>query len=376
MCEAFVQNGLRAVLMHPLRNQPDSLKRQNVFDYYGVPRVVEVRTLPNLDILRFERLFPKMAFLAIFFMHAMLWGLYAVLRARREGADLYYTRESTIAYWLVRLGLPTVYEVHDLPKRIQKILLRQISKHSTLKLVVALTSFIKERLVNMGFPTEKIIALPSSTDLSLFSDLPNMQECRKRFGLPEDRPIVGYIGRFRAMDTEKGIPELIQAMAQVPLLNGKEPLLLCVGGPMEAVPCYLDLARHFGVPEDKLRFVDRVPNREVPFWIRACDVVTIPWRRNEFSAYYTSPMKLFEYMAAGIPIVASDLPAIREILRHGENAWLVEAGNAEALAEGIAHLLRDTALKGKIAAEARQSAKGYSWELRAASILNRVREIL
>ncbi|MPZ76990.1 MAG: glycosyltransferase [Deltaproteobacteria bacterium] len=375
MCEAFAQNGLKVILLHPFRGQPDTLKYQNVFDYYGVPSIFDVGTLPNLDIFLFERLFPKTTFAPLFFMHAMLWGLYAVLRARREGADLYYTRESTIAYWLVRLGLPTVYEVHDLPERIRKILLRQISTLPSLKLVVALTSFIKERLVNMGFSPEKIIALPSSTDLSLFSDLPNMQECRERLGLPQERTIIGYIGRFRTQEMEKGIPELVQAMAHLPSLNGSDPLLLCVGGPMDLVPAYRHLAHRCGVPQHRLQFIDRVANQEVPLWIRAFDIAVAPFPYTEHYAYFMSPLKLFEYLAAGMPIVATDLPSIREVLRHGENAWLVEPGNVEALAEGITHLLRDAALKGKIAAEARQSAKGNSWEMRATTILNHVREI-
>jgi glycosyltransferase involved in cell wall biosynthesis len=174
------------------------------------------------------------------------------------------------------------------------------------------------------------------------------------------------------MNMEKGIPELVQAIAHLPSSNGKGPLLLCVGGPMDVVPGYLEIARQHDVPQLNLRFVDRVPNREVPFWILACDLVTIPWGWTEFSAYYTSPMKLFEYLAAGTPIIASDLPSIREVLRHGENAWLVEPGDAHALARGIAHLLRNDALKTKISAGAQRSVAKYAWRARAASILNQV----
>jgi glycosyltransferase involved in cell wall biosynthesis len=86
-------------------------------------------------------------------------------------------------------------------------------------------------------------------------------------------------------------------------------------------------------------------------------------------------MKLFEYMAAGVPIVASDLPSVHEALRHGENAWLVEPGDKQALAKGITHVLRDAALKTKLAVAARHSANNYTWQGRAGSILNHVRGI-
>jgi glycosyltransferase involved in cell wall biosynthesis len=177
------------------------------------------------------------------------------------------------------------------------------------------------------------------------------------------------------MEMEKGIPELVQSMAAITPLEGKEPLLLCVGGPMQAVPTYEKIARRSGLPAHRLRFVDRVPNSEVPFWIRACDVVTIPWPWTEFSAYFTSPMKLFEYMAAAVPIVATDLPAIREVLRHGENSWLVAPGDAKALADGINRVLSDRPLAACMAQRARQEARNYSWNGRASMVLDAVRHL-
>jgi Glycosyl transferases group 1 len=89
------------------------------------------------------------------------------------------------------------------------------------------------------------------------------------------------------------------------------------------------LAAEVGLDRQQLRFVDRVPTWEVPLWIRACDLVTVPWPWSEFSAYVTCPLKLFEYMAAERPIVASDLPSPRQIVRHGQDAWLVEPGDLQ-----------------------------------------------
>jgi glycosyltransferase involved in cell wall biosynthesis len=328
-----------------------------------------VRALPNWDVVRLNVIIPNRLFMPIFFAHALIWGLYAVLVARKERADCYYTRDSAIAYWLVRLGLPTVYEAHVVPRWGQYLLLKSIARSPTIRLVVVITSFIRERFLAMGFPPEKVIVLPDGVDLSLFENLPFKEECRQHLGLPEDRPIIGYIGRFRTLEMEKGIPQLIGAMALLPRIRSEEPLLLCVGGPMDAVPGYLELARQLGVPQERLRFVDRVPNTEVPYWIRACDVVTIPWPWNEFSAYFTSPLKLFEYMAAGVPIVAGDLPSLHEVLQHGKNAWLVDASNLPALAEGIRHLLNSRPLRQNLAEQARKAVNCYTWISRARMIV-------
>jgi glycosyltransferase involved in cell wall biosynthesis len=252
-------------------------------------------------------------------------------------------------------------------------LLTQTATHPALLLAVVLTSFIKKQFVELGFPAANVRVLPDGVDLSLFDNLPSREACRARLELPLDRSVIGYVGRFQTMEIEKGIPELVQAMATIPPQAGKEPLLLCVGGPLEAVPAYEEIARQHGVPPHRLRFVDRVPNTEVPFWIRACDVVTIPWPWTEFSAYFTSPMKLFEYMAAGVPIVATDLPAIREVLRHGENAWLVAPGSAKALADGIYRVLSDSPLTKRMVQRARREAYNYSWTGRASAVMRAVR---
>jgi glycosyltransferase involved in cell wall biosynthesis len=373
MCEAFAANGLDLSLMHPRRHQANSsLRGQSVFDYYGIRKIFQVRTLHNWDVVRLERLLPKSTMASVFFVHSMFWGLYAALAARREKADIYYSRDSVVVYWLLRMGLPTVYEEHVMPKYARRLALHRMMWHSTLQLVIVLTSFIKWRFVEMGFPHDKVIVLPDGVDPSLFANLPPGEECRVSLGLPRDRLIIGYIGRFRTLDREKGIPELVQAMAHVPSVNGKEPLLLCVGGPLEAVPAYLELARRCGVPTHRLQFIDRVANTTVPLWIRACDLVTIPWPWTEFSAYFTSPLKLFEYMAAGVPIVATDMPSLREVLQHGENAWLVQPDDPSSLAQGIQYLLENRDLAVALARQAAQDVQGYTWEGRAAQILQRM----
>ena len=85
---------------------------------------------------------------------------------------------------------------------------------------------------------------------------------------------------------------------------------------------------------------------------------------------HTSPLKAFEAMAAGRPVLASDLPSSREFLRHGENAWLVPPDDAIALAEGLSALLSDDALSERIARRAFEDALAYSWDARARRLLD------
>jgi len=377
MCEAFAENGVEVLLMHPYRQQSDALTQEtNLFEYYGLRKTFRVRILPNCDVVRLERFFSRGIPSSLFFAHAFLWALYASVEARRRTADVYYTRDSVVAYWLLRLGLPTIYEEHVVPKRAQRWLLRRITHHPSLRLVVALTSFVKDRFISLGFSEKQVVVLPDAVDLSLFNALPTQQGCRKQLGLEPNRTIIGYVGRFQTMEMEKGIPELVKAMALLPSVNASEPLLVCLGGPMDTVPQYLELARRMGVSETRLKFIDHVAYADVPYWIRAFDIAVAPFPNNEHYAYFMSPLKLFEYMAAGVPIVATNLPSIREVLRHGENAWLVEPGNEKALAQGIMQVLQDAALSTKLATNARQAVDRFTWERRARAILNHARKDL
>jgi glycosyltransferase involved in cell wall biosynthesis len=339
------------------------------FDYYGIPEAFSIRRLRNIDLLAYERVIPSALMPAAFFLNAFLWSFYAALIARRQRADIYFTRYSTLAFWLVQFGLPTILEVHEMPERLQRQLLRMVAHKRSLLGTVSVTSFGRQELIDIGFPPQKVITALNGVDPELFSAIPNRNECRCRLGLPQERPIIGYTGRFRTLDMEKGIPELIQTLPRIAPVADQEPLLLCVGGPMDVTQAYHEQARSLGIPEHQLMFVDRVPNADIPLWIGACDVVTIPWPWNKFSAYYTSPVKRFEYMASGVPIVASDLPSLREVLCNGENAVLVQAGDVDALATGLNRVLQNPDWAARIGQQARCDAQKNTWHKRAEQIL-------
>jgi glycosyltransferase involved in cell wall biosynthesis len=222
----------------------------------------------------------------------------------------------------------------------------------------------------LGLPPEKVTAAPNGVDLEAFDAAPPREEARRRLGLPLETPIIGYVGSFRAMGREKGVPELVRAMALLSASGGQAPLLVCVGGPREAVAAYRTMAREAGLAEERVRFVDQVPHVEVPWWLGAFDAAVIPLPEGEHYARL-SPLKLFEYMAAGVPVVASDLPNIREVIRDGENGLLVAPGDPQALARGLARVLQDKAGAANMAAQARQDAAAYTWKERARRILER-----
>ena len=146
-------------------------------------------------------------------------------------------------------------------------------------------------------------------------------------------------------------------------------LLCCVGGNEQEIKDYQDVAQGLGLSLERVIFVERVPPFRIPLYLKAFDVLVMPFPWVSHYAFFMSALKLFEYMAACKPITASDLPSIREILQDGKNGVLVEPDNAKALAEGIKKVLEDGSLARSVANQARQDANEYSWDNRCKNIL-------
>jgi glycosyltransferase involved in cell wall biosynthesis len=152
------------------------------------------------------------------------------------------------------------------------------------------------------------------------------------------------------------------AVAQVEGLRG-----LLVGGRQDDV----ERMRRTVKENDwrNIEVVGHVSPSEVPFYQVAADILVLPnSAQAEISRSYTSPLKLFEYMAAERPIIASDLPSLREVLNE-DNALLVTPDDANALAAALRQLLADPALGQRLAHHARRDVEAYSWRARAEQIL-------
>ena len=174
-----------------------------------------------------------------------------------------------------------------------------------------------------------------------------------------DHPFtIGYAGHLYPW---KGVDLVVEAVAALQDTRG-----LIVGG-HEKEP---DLARVKKFAEQlhcasRVTFTGLIPPAEVAARLREADVLTLPNPASAISSTFTSPLKLFEYMASGRPIVASDLPSLREVLSHEHNALLVEPGNPQALVAGIERIKNDPALGRRLAEQARVDVAQFTWARRA-----------
>ncbi|GIV81033.1 MAG: glycosyl transferase family 1 [Anaerolineae bacterium] len=361
MCEALADAGYAVTLVAPRRFNTRELRGvRSLWDHYGVRRNFAFTRLPCLDLLP---LFPRHA---IGFLAQTLTYLLAVLAwLPFQRADVLYTRDLFIgaALALVRPRTPLVYEVHQVHhSRLGRWLQGMLARRAH---VVAITGYLADHMRALG--TRRVLVAHDGFRAARFADLPSRAEARAACGLPHDAFVIGYVGRLHTMGMSKGLDTLVDAIAQI-AQEGMPPDLLLVGGPSEGVQAVREQWAARGLSPERLHTPGQVPAEAVPRYLAAMDVGTLPLPWTEHFAYHASALKLFEYMAAGCVVLASDLPGIAEVVREGETALLVPAGDVMAWAAAIRRLRDDPALRERLGAAAQQEAQRYTWAARAARI--------
>lgn len=212
--------------------------------------------------------------------------------------------------------------------------------------VASLTVDMKNKV--QRFCRQEITLVPSGVDVSRFGGL-EKSAMRVRHEIPADRPVIVFVNR---LVDGKGVEHLLAAME---LLTSHIPhaLLLLVGeGDRRGA---LQRAAKNLVAADCVRFLGAVPHDQVPEYLAAADAFVLP----SFSE--GMPVSLVEAIAAGLPVVASNIPGIAEVVADTANALLVPPGEAEALAEALAKVLENKEAARAMGDANREKAKQYAW---------------
>jgi len=350
MCEAFATAGLKVELIVPWRFNKI---KENPFDYYGVKKSFRIKKLPSLDLMPLG--LPKIGFWIQNWSFAKPAFFYALFKK----AEIIYTRDIPSLFLLGFFKKNLVYEAHTFPRHfsLYKRLFRKI------KAIVVITKELKKLFVKNGITPDKILVAPDGVDLDEFNIKESQEECRQKINLPLDKKIIGYVGQLKTMGMEKGIGCLIKSLKLLKKNNLSITLCL-VGGQESDIADYKKMADGLNII-----FVGQVQHKLVSYYLKSFDVLVMPFSWTKHFAYYMSPLKMFEYMAAQRPIIASDLPSIREILNEN-NAVLIKPDSPDDLARGIEQLLKKPDFSAKIAKRAYQDVQRYTWQKRTEKILD------
>lgn len=232
--------------------------------------------------------------------------------------------------------------------------------------IVSTTERLKTLTVaKCGIPEEKILVAYGGVDESLLSTsvFEEKQIIRTELGLPGDAFLVGYAGTFQSLGLEKGLTTMINALPRLP----KHISMVFVGGTREQIPEYEKLARELGV-FNRCIFLNRQPFAKIFRYELAMDVLVIPYPDQHHFRDYGFPIKVWEYMATGRPIVYSNLAIINEVLNGRGTAFV--PGDSESLAHTILSVHDNFSEAEKVSKKNIQDVALFTWEKKAQKILN------
>ncbi len=359
-CHALAARGHAITLVvRPDTAQP----ARDPFAFYGLER------LPGLTIRTIGAPAGGAARRAGFLLTALRLAL-----THREA--IVFTRDLGAAAMLVRIPRarrpPVVYESHGVapvvaeemprllgkpdaaptPEKLARLERRERRVWERAEAYVTITRALAEDLAaRYGERDDVFVAPDGAYPGPRTSDL-------ARSAAPRARGLAGYAGHLYPW---KGADVFVRALALAPALRG-----LIVGGhPGEADRARIDRLIADLALADRVVVTGQVAPAEVLPRLDAADVLVLPNTASAISERYTSPLKLFEYLTLGRPIVASDLPAVREVLTDGRTALLVPPGDPRALADAMTRVATDAALASALGAAALALAPEYSWARRA-----------
>jgi len=369
MCEAFQAQGAHVELIVPFRFQSAAMKQvKNIWQHYDVTTPFTLIHLPAPDFIPLERIFPPKIILGLYYLQSVLFSLMALLFTLFRSKDVYYSRDwqTLLLLCLTRRihRTPIFFEAHELHgdptsnewrSRLVRWVLRRLDG------VIVITHTLKTLYREMGVPEQKLLVAFDGVDEKRFFTKHAQAETRASLNIPLDKKMICYTGHLFQW---KGVYTLAESSAYLP-----EDCRIYIIGGME--PDIQQMRRFMTARSlNKVFLTGYVSYRTIGAYLAAADVLVLPNSgKARIAREYTSPLKLFEYMGAKKPIVASDLPSLREVLRHRHNAYLVQPDQPEALAEGIKAVLNDEILSQKITRQAYEDVQAYTWNIRAHRIL-------
>ncbi len=260
-------------------------------------------------------------------------------------AKAVYVRSPELSLGLASRGIRHHFEVHTLQPMVERNQLSQmieLHRRGLIDQLLPISRNAADALIDAGADERRIHISPSGVELEAFQKVPEFNSNNLT------RPRIVYLGRI---SRDRGL-DVLTRIAQANLGQ-----VLLVGDCDDPVPDHPTLQHRPGVP-----------HREVAKLYRESELVVLPYQADLSHADGISPMKLFEAMAAGRPIIASDIPPLREILQPGRNALLADPADPDAWVQRVAELRDNPQLARRIARQARKDATAYSWPNRAAGI--------
>lgn len=238
-----------------------------------------------------------------------------------------------------------------------------IRNHKFFRGFITVADYLKQELIKIGFPEQKILVLENAVDLNRFEKITNNKKSiRKKLNLPLDKKIILYAGKLRSY---MGINDILDAAKL--LERNKDISFYFLGGVKKHVNIWINYAIRNKIKAD-INFLGIVPYKLIPYYLKAADVLLAPYSNETYSLNYMSPLKIFEYMASNTPIIATKAGRINELCSNNQ-FLLTNPDDPIDLSEKIEELIVNDILKNKLIKNAYTNVKKHTIKERCRKIL-------
>ena len=326
-------------LSRPLRRYPDAVRLLHNGTFFNKAAKIVRRLSPDFIYERYS-----------------LWGIAGFILAKRYRVPL-----------ALEVNAPLVYEQQ---RYREKLAWPRLARWMECRVwqganpAIVVSEPLRNHLEEAGVASEQIRVLPNAVDAKWFAaDSGNIRPPQDSQG--RDRFVLSFVGSFKPWH---GADFLLSVFEEFHKLQPSSRLLLIGDGPLKSE--LQEKARLAGL-EKAVVFTGIVPHEEIRRYLATVDVALAPYPR--LDNFYYSPLKLFEYMAAGRAVVASNDGQISQFIRHRVTGLLYEPGNRAELLNCLCELWKDAALREELGRNARKASEAFTWERNATRVLEWVR---
>ena len=227
--------------------------------------------------------------------------------------------------------------------------------------ITVVSSYIKERLINVVSSSQrrvlndKLKIIPMGVHVELYQKETNVNHLKSNYNILSKFSLL-FIGRLAE---KKGVKFLIKAMAKISLINKDVTLIICGDGPLRK-----ELEQQVNDIKlgDFVRFTGYIADNEKLDYLKLSDILIVPSIVTESGDTEGLPVVILEGLAAGKPIIASDVSGVKDVIMDGVNGFLVEQKNTEQIVDKVLRLLSNTELMAKVSKRGIDTAEGYDWK--------------
>jgi len=269
----------------------------------------------------------------------------------------------------VCLEINSAYFDESFPNQLFKSIFQkwEVKRFDKADAIVVVSSYLKSYVERFGINPEKVIVNQNGVDID-FTNIDGLTGLREEFDIPHNAFVVGYIG---GMERFRRLPEVINYFAEL-RRNGNDDMYFLIAGngaDMPAVREAIEAGRQQNL-RNYVKLAGWRPHSEIPQFLATFDIAVFP-----FTNAYCSPLKLFEYLGAGLPTIGPDIPAVREVFEDGVHLLMVsQDGNDFPTA--VLKLRNDAQLRSALRIHGRQLVLSeYTWTKNAERVINHIQSV-